>query len=190
VRVAQMAEEAIRHVHRLVVERLEQADREAAKKKDKGRARFRRLLETVREMGRPSTSLAAWSRVRELIRDNPSFDAIEAEAEREAEWAAYCAELRHGSSSGGGGGGGGSGGGNCGGGTSEDKADEKSPGGKRRRRRRRKKRSASSSDDDESSSESESGGRRKRRRKRRSDSSDESESSDSGERRKKRKKHR
>lgn len=93
VRVAEMMEEAVRHVYKLVIDRLEQvrrcrrvaplpigtaaslsqlaiipptrqAEKEAAKKREKGRARFLKLLDTVKEMALSGTSFADWSRVR------------------------------------------------------------------------------------------------------------------------------
>ena len=43
------------------IDRLEQAEKEAAKKKEKGKARFRKLLETVREMATSGTSFAEYA---------------------------------------------------------------------------------------------------------------------------------
>ena len=93
-KVAELMVEALRHVHDLVVDRLEQAEKEAAKRREKGRAKFRKLLETVQEMAISGTSFADWSRVREVLRDDAGFDAVETEAEREAMWSEYCSELK------------------------------------------------------------------------------------------------
>lgn len=41
-----------------------------------------------------AASCALLVQVREVIRDHSGFDAVETEAEREAMWSEYCAELK------------------------------------------------------------------------------------------------
>ena len=96
VAVGDLLEEALRAVHTVTLERLREADADAGRRRRRAERRFRELLESVREMATSGTSFAAWERVREIIKGEPSFDLVESEDERARIWREYVAELETG----------------------------------------------------------------------------------------------
>ncbi len=94
VSVLRMDEDALKVTLESLKEKLAKELAEAARRAAKNRRRFRDLLETAKDMALSGTSYGEWASVREVLASNAGFELVPDEAEREAMWTKYCAELK------------------------------------------------------------------------------------------------